>query len=212
MSAHTTGAWQEIMSQLARDWGTAEVELLSEAMTDLHAKYNKKRKLLVGRTAMVVDDSVMMRLMMEEWLARAGINVSARAENGYEAVKIFNGDEHFDYVFLNVTMPELDGIEALTDLKKDRGSKIIMVTSTRLPVLVLESVKNGAHNVLYRPFDYGALLSVMCSETYFTPDAYDTVAERLAEMGKGSGELTDQMTQKEVFELAALATANRTNK
>jgi two-component system chemotaxis response regulator CheY len=210
MAAHISGAWQQIVAELAKEWGTAEVELMNEAMTDLHAKYSNKRKRLVGRTAMVVDDSVMMRLMMEEWLNRAGVEVTARAENGYEAVKRFNSGEWFDYVFLNVTMPELDGIEALTDFRKDHESMIIMVTSTRMSELLLSSVKNGAHHILYRPFDYGALLSVMCSESRFTPEAYDVVAERVAAMVKGGGSARE-ITQKEVFELVALAAGNRHN-
>ena len=206
MSVPNDKSWQEMLSQLAKDWGAAEIDLMNEAMADLYAKFNKKRENIIGKTALVVEDSPMLRMMLEELLTKAGIKVTARAENGYEAVKLFNSENRFDFVFLNVTMPELDGIEALSDLKKDRGSIIIMVTSTMFPELVMQSVKNGAHHVLYRPFDFGMLMRIMCSTAWFSPEAYDAVVKRMVEMGK-TFNLDSEMTQKEVFELEALCSS-----
>ena len=203
MAAQTDGKWQVTLSELARDWGSSEVELLNEAVSDLHTKYDKKKKRVTGRTAMIVDDSAMMRLMMEEWLNKAGINIAARAENGFEAVKLFNGGERYDYVFLNVVMPSLDGVDALTDFKKDHNSTIIMVTSTKLPELLLRSIKCGAHHILYRPFDYSSLLAVLCADSYFSPETHDVVAGTLHAMGIDGK--AHEMTQDEVFKLAALA-------
>ena len=204
MSAPSAVMWQELLAELSRDWNVAEIELMNEAVADLHVKYAAKKKSLAGRTAMIVEDSVMMRMMLEEWLAKSNVIVTGRAENGYEAVKLYNGDERYDYVFLNVTMPQLDGIEALSDFKKDRDSKIIMVTSTKLSDLFLKSIHNGAHHVLYRPFDYGGLLSVMCAPSYFSPDQYGLVAGLLEGMGIAPGDMEHELTQQDVFRLAAL--------
>lgn len=194
--------WQEIVSEIAKEWGKDEVELLNESVADLRVKYNEKKRRLVGQRAMIVDDSKMLRMVLEDWLSRAGINVVARAENGYDAVKLFNSDEFYDYTFLNVAMPELDGIDALNDFKKDRPTRIIMVTSTKTPELLLKSIKNGAHHALFWPFDFSMVLSVMSDENSFSTAAYDKVAARLGVMKlDGNGELS----QKQIFELVAAA-------
>jgi CheY-like chemotaxis protein len=179
----------EKLIRLSREWGIKPEELEAEAVDDILDKYERKRKLLTGRCAMVVDDSAMMRIMLEDSLSRAGVKVTAKAENGFDAVKIFNGDEHYDFVFLNVVMPAMDGVEALEDFKREHRSRIIMVTSTKHPGLLLTAVKNGAHHILYRPFGNRELLEVMTCERIFNKSLFPALRDRLASMA-GNMELS----------------------
>ena len=200
MRAPGVGNWQEIAAELAREWKIAEIELIDEAMRDLYVKYNKRKSSLVGETAMIVDDSKMLRMFLEDCLKKAGVQVTERAENGYDAVKLFNSGRVFDYVFLNVAMPELDGIDALLDFNEDRTSKIIMVTSTKAPDLLLKSIQNGAHHVLYQPFEYGDLLSVLCDPNRFSPKSYERVKSHISRFKK-----EEEITQRQIFYLTEVA-------
>lgn len=141
--------------------------LYAEALDDLFVKYDVMRKSVHGRTAFITDDSPTMRLMLRDSLGRLGVRITAETDNGFETVRIFNGGESFDFVFLNVAMPSMDGLEALQDFKQIHRSRIIMVTSTKHPSLMLDCARYGAHYILYRPFDNRELLYAMAGADSF---------------------------------------------
>ena len=73
---------------------------------------------------MICDDAAFMRMMIKDILTKNGYNVAGEAENGMKAVEKFK-EVNPDLVLMDITMPEMDGIQALKEIKKlDGGAKI----------------------------------------------------------------------------------------
>ncbi|KRE96899.1 two-component system response regulator [Paenibacillus sp. Soil766] len=102
---------------------------------------------------MVVDDSMFMRLMIKNILLELGHEIVAEASNGLEAVSLFLQHSP-DLVTLDITMPEMDGITALKEIKKyNSDSKIVMVSAMGQQSFVIESISLGANDFIVKPFD-----------------------------------------------------------
>ena len=92
------------------------------------------------------------------------------AANGYEVIEASNGEEavkrYFeekpDVVLMDITMPVLDGIEALKQMKAgDPNARVVMVTALGQKSMVLEAIKAGAKDFLVKPFDPDRLLEAV---------------------------------------------------
>jgi two-component system chemotaxis response regulator CheY len=102
---------------------------------------------------MIVDDSMFMRLMIKNILLELGHEVVAEASNGLEAVSQFLQHSP-DLVTLDITMPEMDGITALKEIKKyNSDSKIVMVSAMGQQSFVIEAISLGANDFIVKPFD-----------------------------------------------------------
>lgn len=102
---------------------------------------------------LIVDDSLFMRRMLKNILVEANYAVIIEAENGIEAIekyKIFSPE----IVLMDVTMPELNGVEALKEIIKiDRNAKVIMCTALGgQKAIIQESIKNGARDFIVKPY------------------------------------------------------------
>ncbi|MCQ2535451.1 MAG: response regulator [Lachnospiraceae bacterium] len=107
---------------------------------------------------MIVDDSSLIRKMLRQLLEKNGYAVVAEAVNGQEAVDIYP-DVKPDLVTLDITMPVLDGVEALKKIKGiDKDAKAIMVTAAGQQDRVVDAIKNGAAAFVTKPFDENDLL------------------------------------------------------
>ena len=100
---------------------------------------------------MVVDDSSMIRKVFISLLEKLGQNVVAQASSGKEAISLY--EEHMpDLVTMDITMPIMNGIEALKKIKaKYKDAKIIMVTSHGEEKQVMEAITNGAKGYVLKP-------------------------------------------------------------
>ena len=67
----------------------------------------------MGNNILIVDDAAFMRMMVKDILTKGGYNVVGEAENGVVAVQKYS-ELKPDLVTLDITMPEMDGIQALT--------------------------------------------------------------------------------------------------
>lgn len=104
-------------------------------------------------TVMLVDDSRMSRNMLRDIVEEAGYSVIAEAGNGEEAVELYPQKKP-DIVTLDVTMPKMDGIEALKKiLEIDASAKIIMITAAGQQSKLIEALKCGAKRFVTKPFD-----------------------------------------------------------
>jgi len=102
----------------------------------------------------VVDDAVFMRTLLKKMIEEEkNYKVVGEASNGYEAieqVKIFKPD----IVTLDITMPEMDGIAAISEiLKHSPDTKIIMVSAMGQQAMVIDAIKLGAKDFIVKPFD-----------------------------------------------------------
>lgn len=102
---------------------------------------------------LVVDDTAFMRLMLKNILIQNGCNVVGEASDGDEAIKKVHELEP-DVVFMDITMPNVDGITATREiLKHHPDTKIIMCTAMGQKSMVLEALELGATDFIVKPFE-----------------------------------------------------------
>ena len=92
-----------------------------------------------------------MRMVIKNALAGLGHTV-VEATNGMEMLEKYKVEQP-DLVTLDITMPEMDGLEAIKKLKKiDPKAKVIMVTAMGQQSMVLDAIQNGASDFIVKPF------------------------------------------------------------
>ena len=103
-------------------------------------------------TILIVDDAAFMRMMIKDILVNAGLQVIGEAENGLQAVEKYQ-ELKPDLVTMDITMPELDGIQALKRIREiDPGANVIMCSAMGQQALVLEAIQSGAKDFIVKPF------------------------------------------------------------
>ena len=109
---------------------------------------------------MVVDDAAFMRMRCKKMLVENGFDV-AEAANGIEAIAVYQKFKP-DMVLMDITMPDMDGLAALKEIKKmDPGAKVAMVTAMGQQALVMEALKTGAMDFVIKPFDQERVLGTI---------------------------------------------------
>lgn len=102
---------------------------------------------------LIVDDAAFMRMKLKDILEKNGYNVIGEAENGSEAVSLYQ-ELNPDLVTMDITMPEMDGIEALKKIKDaDSSAKVIMCSAMGQQGMVMDAIKAGAIDFIVKPFD-----------------------------------------------------------
>lgn len=110
---------------------------------------------------LIVDDSKTSRRFLSNMLTEAGHEVVAEAVDGEEGIKKY---EEFkpDIVTMDITMPKLDGIDAVSEIIKiDPDARIVMVTAAGQKSNIVEALKRGAADFIQKPFESSAILSVI---------------------------------------------------
>ena len=106
----------------------------------------------MAKNILICDDAAFMRMMIKDILTKNGYNVAGEAENGLKAVEKFK-EVNPDLVLMDITMPEMDGIQALKKIKKiDGGAKVIMCSAMGQQAMVIESIQAGAKDFIVKPF------------------------------------------------------------
>jgi len=100
---------------------------------------------------MIVDDSTIIRKTLRMKLEALGHNIIAEAKSGKEAVALYS-EVIPDLVTMDITMPIMNGIEALKIIRKSyKDAKIIMITSHGEEKMVMEAIMNGAKGYILKP-------------------------------------------------------------
>lgn len=106
----------------------------------------------VAKRILVVDDAAFMRMMIKDILTKHGYEVIGEAENGLKAVQMYK-EHRPDLVTMDITMPEMDGIQAVKEIKKlDPGAKVIMCSAMGQQMMVMEAIQAGARDFIVKPF------------------------------------------------------------
>lgn len=105
----------------------------------------------------VVDDSLIMRRNITKMIESLGHKVVGEAKDGHEAVALYRKLAP-DLVTMDITMPEMDGLSAVKELKRiDKDAKIIMVTSHGQEEMVIDAIRSGASGYLLKPINVNKL-------------------------------------------------------
>ena len=109
---------------------------------------------------LVVDDAQFMRMRCERLLTENGFEV-VKAENGAEAIQVYQ-EQKPDAVLMDITMPEMDGLTALKEIRKrDPNAKVVMLTALGQQGIVIEAIKSGAKDFIVKPFDTERVLQAV---------------------------------------------------
>ena len=106
----------------------------------------------MAKNILICDDAAFMRMMIKDILTKNGYNVVGEAENGLKAVEKYSETKP-DLVLMDITMPEMDGIQALKKIKEqDPGATVIMCSAMGQQAMVIESIQAGAKDFIVKPF------------------------------------------------------------
>lgn len=104
------------------------------------------------KKVLIVDDAAFMRMMIKMILEKNGFEVIGEAVNGSEGVEKYKEFKP-DIVTMDITMPEMTGIEALQCIIKfDPNAKIVMVSAVGQEPLIREAIMGGAKSFIVKPF------------------------------------------------------------
>ncbi|BAS25940.1 response regulator [Limnochorda pilosa] len=102
---------------------------------------------------LVVDDTAFMRMTLRRALERFGHEVVGEAADGEEAVQLYN-ELRPDLVTMDITMPKMDGITAIRQIRSvEPKARIIVCSAMGQKPMVVEALEAGAQDFLVKPFD-----------------------------------------------------------
>ena len=109
---------------------------------------------------LVVDDAAFMRMRCVRLLNENGFE-TIEAENGKQAVETYQSARP-DAVLMDITMPEMDGLEALKAIISiDPDARVAMVTALGQQTMVMEALKAGARDFVVKPFQAPRVLEAV---------------------------------------------------
>lgn len=123
----------------------------------------------VGFRCLIADDSEYARSNIARVVSNLGGTIVGEARSGQEAAALYRTLRP-DLALLDITMPELDGVEALRQIRDyDGEAKVIMVSSLGHKEMVWKAIRLGAKHFITKPFtaEYAGLVikSVLAGES-----------------------------------------------
>jgi two-component system chemotaxis response regulator CheY len=143
---------------------------------------------MVMSRILVADDAAFMRMMLSDILQKAGHEVIGQATNGREALAKYQ-ELKPDLLVSDITMPDMDGIEAVREIRKiDPHARIIMCTALTEKARVSEAIQFGAIDFVLKPFKADQVLQAIQKVLSMKiPAAEEKVMEQEAQYEVASG-------------------------
>lgn len=117
----------------------------------------------MDKKIMLVDDAAFMRMMIKNTLSQNGYTNILEANNGEVAVTGYAA-EHPDLVIMDITMPVMDGLEALKQIREqDPAANVIMCSAMGQEAMVVDALKNGAKDFIVKPFKADRIMKTVKS-------------------------------------------------
>jgi DNA-binding NarL/FixJ family response regulator len=167
---------------------------------------------------LIVEDHTLFRAGLRALLAQdAELEIVGEADNGRDAVRIV-GTLAPDLVLMDLTMPGMNGIEAIREIRRrDTHARILVLTIHKTDEYIHESLKAGADGYMLKDASHDELLtavhSVLNGKTYLSPDISGKVLHRYLKIGEPSQATSpwDSLThsEKEVLKLVAEGRQNK---
>lgn len=115
----------------------------------------------MAKRVLIVDDAAFMRMMIKDILSKNGYEVAGEADNGAKAVEKYK-ELTPDLVLMDITMPEMNGIDAVKNIRAmDPGAKIVMCSAMGQQAMVIESIQAGARDFIVKPFQADRVLEAV---------------------------------------------------
>src|SRR5690554_5506463 len=115
----------------------------------------------MSRRVLVVDDAAFMRMMIKNILISGGYEIVGEAENGKEAIEAYK-ELRPDLVTMDITMPEMDGIDAVKGIMEiDMKAIIIMCSAMGQQAMVIDAIQAGARDFVVKPFKPDRVLAAI---------------------------------------------------
>jgi two-component system chemotaxis response regulator CheY len=110
---------------------------------------------------MVVDDAAFLRAMLKDILVNGGHEVVFEATNGLEAVERYKALRP-DLVTMDITMPIMEGVEAVRAIRKlDPEANIVMCSAMGQRNLIIDAIQSGAKDFIMKPFQSNRVLEAI---------------------------------------------------
>ena len=115
----------------------------------------------MANSVLICDDAAFMRMMIKDILTKNGYDIAGEAENGAIAVSKYQ-ELKPDLVLMDITMPEMDGIQALKNIKAaDGAANVIMCSAMGQQAMVIEAIQAGAKDFVVKPFQADRVLEAV---------------------------------------------------
>ena len=115
----------------------------------------------MANKVLIVDDAAFMRMMIKDILSKNGYEVVGEADNGLKAIEKYK-ELTPDLVLMDITMPEMNGIDAVKNIKAiDPGAKVVMCSAMGQQAMVIESIQAGARDFIVKPFQADRVLEAV---------------------------------------------------
>jgi two-component system chemotaxis response regulator CheY len=106
----------------------------------------------MGKRILIADDLSFIRMLQKEVLSKGGFQIVGEASNGREAVEKFRALAP-DVVLLDITMPEMNGLEAMQKiLAIDPRARVLICSAIGQQAMMVEAIKAGARDFIVKPF------------------------------------------------------------
>ena len=115
----------------------------------------------MAKNILICDDAAFMRMMIKDIITKNGYEVVGEAANGAEAVEKYSQLKP-NLVMMDITMPEMNGIDALKKIKENDGdANVIMCSAMGQQAMVIESIQAGAKDFIVKPFQVERVLEAV---------------------------------------------------
>ena len=115
----------------------------------------------MGKKILLVDDAAFMRKMIKDTLSKNGYTELFEAVDGADAVEKYS-EISPDLVFMDITMPNMDGLEALKAIRaKDSNANVVMCSAMGQESMVMDAVRSGAKDFIVKPFKPDRVLNTV---------------------------------------------------
>ena len=115
----------------------------------------------MAKRILLVDDAAFMRKMIKDTLSKNGYSDLHEAVDGADAVEKFS-ELKPDLVIMDITMPNMDGLEALKAFRaKDPNANVVMCSAMGQESMVMDAVRSGAKDFIVKPFKPDRILKTV---------------------------------------------------
>ncbi len=115
----------------------------------------------MAKKILIVDDAAFMRMMIKNIVTKQNYEVVGEAENGSMAIEMYK-ELKPNLVTMDITMPEMDGIEGVKGIKSiDPDANIIMCSAMGQQSMVMEAIQAGAKDFIVKPFQEDRILQAI---------------------------------------------------